>query len=91
MLVIRRKRGERVIINQNIHIVILESSHHHVKLGIQAPITIPVHRAEIQQLINRELQGKEENKEDFPEHIKRIYERMQQYEKELEEYFKGKE
>jgi len=71
--------------------VVLESSNHHVKLGIQAPITIPVHRAEIQQLINRELQGKEKNKEDFPEHIKRIYERMQRYEKELEKFFKSEE
>jgi carbon storage regulator len=48
MLVIRRRRGEILVIGGNIEIEILDASNSSVKLGIRAPREIPVLRKEIQ-------------------------------------------
>ncbi len=47
MLVLNRKRGESIIINENIEICILEASDGSVKLGISAPRSVKVLRKEI--------------------------------------------
>ncbi len=51
MLVLARKTGESIVINDNIIIKVLDSSSGQVRLGIEAPATIPVHRQEIYQRI----------------------------------------
>ena len=48
MLVIRRKRGESIVIGDGIEVEVLESAAGHVKLGIAAPRDILVLRKEIQ-------------------------------------------
>jgi len=47
MLVISRKRGERIVIAGNISVEVLEVGKGRVKLGVQAPIEVPIHREEI--------------------------------------------
>ena len=47
MLVLSRKIGESIVINDNITIVVLDVLGDKVRLGIEAPREVPVHRREI--------------------------------------------
>ena len=47
MLVLSRKKNESVVINDNITIVVVEIRGDKVRLGIEAPKDVPVHRKEI--------------------------------------------
>lgn len=47
MLVLSRKKNESIVINNNITIVVVEVRGDKVRLGIEAPKDIPVHRKEI--------------------------------------------
>lgn len=54
MLALSRKKGESIIINENIEVTIIEINNNIVKIGINAPANIPIHRKEIYQLIENE-------------------------------------
>jgi carbon storage regulator len=54
MLVLSRKRTEAIVVGDNIRITVLQINGDRVKLGIEAPLTVPVHRAEIQRCIFEE-------------------------------------
>jgi len=55
MLVLRRKIGQVILINDNIRIIIQDVQNEHiVRIGIEAPTEIPVHRMEIYDLIQQE-------------------------------------
>ena len=54
MLVLTRKLGEKIQIGDDISIVIMELKGKQVKLGIEAPANIKVHREEIYQKIQDE-------------------------------------
>ena len=62
MLILSRKKGESIIINENITVTIIESSDGRVKLGIDAPKTIEVHRSEVKQSIEEENKKSQSNK-----------------------------
>ena len=47
MLVLSRKKNESVVINDDITIVVVEIRGDKVRLGIEAPKNVPVHRKEI--------------------------------------------
>ena len=47
MLVLSRKKNESVVINDNITIVVVEIRGDKVRLGVEAPKNVPVHRKEI--------------------------------------------
>ncbi len=47
MLVLTRKVGEEIIIGHSIRISILSCDRGYVKIGIEAPRTVPVYRKEI--------------------------------------------
>lgn len=47
MLVLTRKMGEAVIIADNIEITVLEVKGEQIKLGIQAPKDVDIHRKEL--------------------------------------------
>lgn len=47
MLALSRKKGEAIVINNNIEISILEVKGDQVKLGISAPKEVPVYRKEV--------------------------------------------
>ena len=46
MLVLSRKKSESIVINDNVVITVVEVRGDKVRLGIQAPREIPVHRKE---------------------------------------------
>lgn len=54
MLVLSRKRDEKIIIGDNITITVLEVRGENVRLGIEAPKEVPVHREEVYNAIKRE-------------------------------------
>ena len=47
MLAKKKKKGEAIVINNNIEITILEIKGEQVKLGISAPKEVPVYRKEV--------------------------------------------
>jgi carbon storage regulator len=54
MLVLSRQRDESIIIGDNVVITIVDVRGDKVKLGIEAPKEIPVHRREVYEAILRE-------------------------------------
>ncbi len=54
MLILTRKVGETVAIGDDIQISIVEIKGNQVKLGIQAPKSVQVHRAEVYEKIQDE-------------------------------------
>lgn len=54
MLVLARKVGQSIIINDNIELMVIEVRGDQVRLGIQAPKSIPVHRKELLEQIRAE-------------------------------------
>ena len=54
MLVLSRQRDESIIIGDNIVVTIVDIRGDKVRLGIDAPTEIPVHRREIYEAIQRE-------------------------------------
>lgn len=57
MLVLSRHRDERIVINGNITITVVEIRGDKVRLGIDAPKEIPVHRQEVADAIARHAAG----------------------------------
>lgn len=47
MLALSRKQGESIMIGNNIELTILETKGDQIKIGINAPKSIPVYRKEI--------------------------------------------
>jgi len=64
MLVLSRQRDESIIIADNIVITIVDIRGDKVRLGIEAPKEIPVHRQEVYDAIQRE--NDQENAEAAP-------------------------
>ena len=54
MLVLSRQRDESIIIGDNIVVTIVDIRGDKVRLGIDAPTEIPVHRREVFEAIQRE-------------------------------------
>jgi carbon storage regulator len=53
MLVLSRKLNQSIVIGDDVHIVVVSIDRDTVKLGIQAPRAVPVHRAEVYEEIQR--------------------------------------
>ena len=71
MLALSRKKGEALVINNNIEVTVLEIKGDQVKLGISAPKEVPIYRKEVY------LQIQEENKASFsPEGLEALKEFM---------------
>ena len=58
MLVLSRRIGETVIIGDDVKLTVLGVNGNQVRVGINAPRNVAVHREEIYQRIKREGQGK---------------------------------
>lgn len=54
MLVLSRKRGESILIGENVEVVIAEVRGNKVRIGINAPKSVPVYRKEVYKTIARE-------------------------------------
>lgn len=79
MLVLSRQRDESIIIGDNIKITVVDIRGDKVRLGIQAPREIPVHRLEIAEAIHRESMAAEGSDPDDPDRVPpwKLYERRQ--------------
>ena len=53
MLVLSRKKNESIVINNDITIVVVEIRGDKVRLGVEAPKEVPVHRREVYDAIKR--------------------------------------
>ena len=60
MLVLSRKKNESIIINDNIVVTIVEVRGDKVRLGIDAPKEVTVHRREVYDAIKESEKSKEE-------------------------------
>lgn len=56
MLVLSRHRDESIMIGDNVVVTIVDIRGDKVRLGIEAPTSIPVHRQEVYEAIQRENQ-----------------------------------
>lgn len=54
MLVLSRKKNESIVINNDIVVVVVEVRGDKVRLGVEAPKDVPVHRHEVQAAIQRQ-------------------------------------
>lgn len=53
MLVLSRKKNESIIINNNVTVVVVEIRGDKVRLGVEAPKDVTVHRMEVHNAIER--------------------------------------
>ena len=54
MLALTRKKGEALVVNNNIEITVLEIRGDQIKIGIQAPKEVPIYRKEVYLQIQKE-------------------------------------
>lgn len=62
MLVLNRKKNEQIIINDEITVTVVEIRGDKARLGVEAPASVPVHRREVWDAIQRqkeEVSGQE--------------------------------
>jgi carbon storage regulator len=55
MLVLSRKKGERIVIGENIVLTVAEVRGDRVKLAFQAPDEVSIHRQEVAQRIGKSV------------------------------------
>lgn len=53
MLILSRKIGESLVINGNITVTLVSQKQGQIKVGIEAPKNISVHRSEIQDKVDK--------------------------------------
>ena len=56
MLVLSRQRDESIMIGEDVVVTIIDVRGERVRVGIEAPTEIPVHRREVYEAIHRENQ-----------------------------------
>jgi len=66
MLILARKAGEAITINDNITVTVLEMKGGQVKLGIEAPRHVAIHREEVLTRILEENKRATETSGDLP-------------------------
>ena len=54
MLALTRKKGEALVINNNVEITVLEIRGDQIKIGISAPKDVPIYRKEVYLQIQQE-------------------------------------
>ena len=59
MLVLSRKKNESIIINDHITITVVEIRGDKVRLGIEAPKDVTVHRREVYEAIQQQVRQRE--------------------------------
>ena len=63
MLVLSRKRNESIVINNDITIVVVEIRGDKVRLGVEAPRDVPVHRREVYDAIMKAMEESNDSEE----------------------------
>ncbi len=66
MLVLSRKTQEAIVLGDNIVVTVVAIHGDRVRLGIEAPKDVPVHRGEVYQRIQREQAARQTTWVDVP-------------------------
>lgn len=69
---INKKKGESLVINNNIEITVLEIRGDQIKIGISAPKEVPIYRKEVYVQIQKENEEAMKNLAD-PETLKNLF------------------
>lgn len=64
MLVLSRRRDERIMIGDKVVVTVVEIRGDKVRLGIEAPKEVPVHRQEVYEAIRRKAAPADDEKSD---------------------------
>jgi carbon storage regulator len=67
MLVLTRRKGESIILGDDVEVKILELHGTQVKVGVQAPRSLSVHRKEVYLAIQRENRAAFESAREAPQ------------------------
>jgi len=65
MLVLSRKKNETIVIRDDIVVTVVEIRGDRVRLGIEAPREVAVHRREVYEAIKRSESSRQASQEDF--------------------------
>lgn len=73
MLALSRKKGQGIIIGDNIELVVLDISKDQVRIGINAPKNISIHRKEIYLQIQEENKKANNTTDDIASKLKNLF------------------
>ena len=59
MLVLSRRKGEKIMLRDDVVLTIVDIRGDKVRVGIEAPADVPIYRQEVYEAINREKEGGE--------------------------------
>ena len=66
MLILTRRINEKLVIGGNVTVTVLGVRGNQVRIGVEAPIEVPVHREEVYQRILKERAADKTQVADFP-------------------------
>jgi carbon storage regulator len=69
MLVLSRKRNEQIVIGDNIVITVVDIRGDKVRLGVEAPNAVPVHRHEVYAALRRNAEIADSSRDNLVDKI----------------------
>ena len=76
MLVLTRKCGESIIVGDHVEIKVLELHGNQVKIGVQAPQAVPIHRKEVYIAIQRENEAAASGPQQPPADVSALFRKL---------------